>query len=142
MESYRVEKRAVQQIQLPDQNAEIEPVPATGGGQAAQPELDRLSNILQQFNGLFGATNWTDADRVFRRITEEIPAKVAADPAYRNAIKNTPENAQIEHDRALARVMMGLIKDDTQLFKEFSDNPDFRRWLAETVFRLTSEKVA
>src|SRR5690606_11513296 len=32
MDSYRVEKRAVQRIQLPDADAEIEPVPTDGGG--------------------------------------------------------------------------------------------------------------
>jgi type I restriction enzyme R subunit len=33
--------------------------------------------------------------------------------------------------------MTAVLKDDTQLFKQFSDNESFRRWLAETVFRLT-----
>src|SRR5206468_13069208 len=46
MDSYRVEKQAVQQVQLPDLGAEIEPVPMTGGGHLQEPELDRLSNIL------------------------------------------------------------------------------------------------
>ena len=32
MDSYRVEKRAVQQIMLPDEDAEIDPVPTSGGG--------------------------------------------------------------------------------------------------------------
>jgi type I restriction enzyme, R subunit len=31
------------------------------------------------------------------------------------------------------------LKDDTQLFKEFSDNESFRRWLTDTVFALTYE---
>ena len=39
-------------------------------------------------------------------ITEEIPAKVAADKAYQNAMKNSDkQNARIEHDKALQRVM-------------------------------------
>ena len=33
MDSYRVEKRAVQKIMLPDEDAEIGPVPPSGGGQ-------------------------------------------------------------------------------------------------------------
>ena len=28
-------------------------------------------------------------------------------------------------------------KDDTKLFKQFSDNEGFRRWLTDTVFALT-----
>ena len=55
MDSYRVEKRAVQQILLPDENAEIAPVPPSGGGHVPEPELERLSSILREFNDLFGA---------------------------------------------------------------------------------------
>ena len=36
MDSYRVEKRAMQKIILPDEDAEIEPVPTTGGGHRAR----------------------------------------------------------------------------------------------------------
>jgi type I restriction enzyme R subunit len=37
-------------VQLPDSNAEIDPVPMAGGGHRPEPELDRLSNILKSFN--------------------------------------------------------------------------------------------
>jgi len=63
MDSYRVEKQAAVKIQLPDADAEIDPVPTTGGGGRPEPELDRLSNILKTFNDLFGNIAWTDADR-------------------------------------------------------------------------------
>jgi type I restriction enzyme R subunit len=138
MDSYRVEKKAAMKIQLPDADAEIEPVPTTGGGSKPEPELDRLSNIIRVFNDQFGSITWTDADRVHRLITEEIPAKVAADAAYQNARKYSDrQNARIEHDKALARVMTAVLKDDTELFKQFSDNESFRRWLTDTVFALT-----
>ena len=138
MDSYRVEKRAAMKIQLPDENAEIEPVPTTGGGRKPEPELDRLSNILKTFNDQFGNIPWTDADHVHKLITEDIPARVAADTAYRNAQKNSDkQNARIEHDKALARVMAAVLKDDTELFKQFSDNEGFRRWLTDTVFSIT-----
>ena len=73
MDSYRVEKQAAVKIQLPDADAEIEPVPTTGGGRKPEPELDRLSNILKAFNDQFGNIPWTDADRVHKLITEDIP---------------------------------------------------------------------
>jgi type I restriction enzyme R subunit len=138
MDSYRVEKQAVQHIQLPDADAEIEPVPASGGGHKPEPEVDTLSNILRSFNEQFGNISWTDADRVHQLITEAIPEKVAADPAYQNARMNSDkENARIEHDHALLRVVTALLKDDTELFKQFSDNPEFRKWLTDTVFGIT-----
>jgi type I restriction enzyme R subunit len=140
MDSYRVEKKAVVRIQLPDSDGDIGPVPGTGGGRKPEPELDRLSNILKTFNELFGNIRWSDADRVHRLITQDIPAKVAADGAYRNARRfSDKQNARIEHDKALARVMTAALKDDTELFKQFSDNASFRRWLTDTVFALTYE---
>ena len=141
MDSYRVEKRAAMKIQLPDVDAEIEPVPTSAGGRIPEPELDRLSNILKAFNDQFGNVPWTDTDRVHQLITVDIPAKVAADTAYMNAIKHSDrQNARIEHDKALGRVMTAVLKDDTELFKQFSDNESFRRWLTDTVFGLTYEQ--
>ena len=140
MDSYRVEKQAAVRIQLPDADAEIEPVPTYGGGRKPEPELDHLSNILKTFNDQFGNIQWTDADRVRKLITEEIPARVSADTAYQNAKKNSDrQNARIEHDKALARVIVSLMKDDTELFKQFSDNESFKKWLTDTVFTATYE---
>ncbi|MGA7710983.1 MAG: type I restriction endonuclease subunit R [Rhizomicrobium sp.] len=138
MDSYRVEKQAVQAIQLADADAEIGPVPTDGGGHKPEPELDYLSNIIKVFNDLYGGVSWNDADRVRRLITQDIPERVAADSAYTNArVNSDKQNAPIEHDKALKRVMNAVLKDDTELFKQFSDNQDFRRWLTETVFDLT-----
>ncbi len=141
MDSYRVEKQATMKIQLPDEDAYIEPVPTTGGGRIMEAEIDRLSNILRTFNDQFGNIPWTDTDRVHKLITEEIPDRVAADKAYQNARQNSDKpNARIEHDKALARVMTAVLKDDTELFKQFMDNESFKRWLTDTVFTLTYDR--
>ena len=138
MDSYRVEKQAAMKIQVADEDAEIEPVPTSGGGRKPEPELDRLSNIIRSFNDLFGNISWTDTDRVHRLITQDIPTKVSADTAYQNAKQHSDkQNARIEHDKALARVMTAVLKDDTELFKQFSDNDAFRRWLTDSIFALT-----
>ena len=140
MDSYRVEKQAAIAIQLPDAEAEIDPVPGGGIAGKPEPELDRLSNIIAAFNDHFGGIDWIDADRLRRMIIEEIPQKVAADTAYQNAKTNSDkQNARIEHDKALGRVILALMSDDTELFKQYSDNEAFRRWLGETVFALTYE---
>jgi type I restriction enzyme, R subunit len=142
MDSYRLEKKAAIKIQLPDEDGEIDPATVSGGGHLPEPELDRLSNIIKAFNDQFGNIPWADADRVHRFITEEIPARVAADPAYRNAQQySDKQNARIEHDSALARVMTALMKDDTELFKQFMDNEGFKRWMTDTVFGLTYGQI-
>ncbi len=141
MDSYRVEKQATQRVQLADQDVEIDPVPTEGGGHRPEPELDRLSNIIRSFNDLFGNITWQDADRIRQLIANDIPNKVAANAAYQNAKQNSDkQNARIEHDKALGTVIVGLMKDDTELFKQFSDNPEFRRWLTDTVFSATYDR--
>lgn len=143
MDSYRVEKRTAMAIALADEDGELEPVPAAGGGMRPDPDLERLSLILASFNDQFGNIEWDDADRVRKRITEEIPARVAEDVAYQNAQKNNdPVNARIELDKALGRVVLSMMRDEAQLFKQFSDNDSFRAWLADAVFRQTYGKSA
>jgi type I restriction enzyme R subunit len=137
MDSYRVEKQAVVNIQLPDSDAEIEPVPASGGGFNSEPELERLSNILRGFNDQFG-TLFTDADRIAHLITKELPVAVLADVAYQNARKNSDkQNARIEHDKAAQRAAISRMSGETEFFKQFSDNESFRRAVLDTLFSLT-----
>ncbi|GHF79875.1 type I restriction endonuclease subunit R [Deinococcus ficus] len=138
MDSYRAEKRAVVKLQLADADATLDPVPVSPGGPGSDPELDRLSNIVKVFNDQFGNIDWADADRVHRLITEELPPLVAADPAYQNALRNSDkQNARIEHDKALMRVLVSMMRTHTDVFKQYSDNAGFQRWMQDTVFDLT-----
>ena len=136
MDSYRVEKKKALEVSLPDDNAEIGPVPVSGGGRKPEPELDRLSNILKTFNEQFG-TLFKDSDRIVKRIKDDIAPKIAADEPYQNAKKNTPNAARIELDAALMRIMGPLLKDDTEFYKQFVQNESFRRFVTDMVVNLT-----
>lgn len=143
LESYRAEKLKAMKIALDDEDGTLAPIPPAGGGHLSDPELERLSAIVRSFNDHFGNIEWNDADRVQRFITEEIPRLVSEDEAYKNAQANDdPVNARVESDRALSQVMLRLISDDTQLFKEFQDNSSFKQWLASAVFNATYRKSA
>jgi type I restriction enzyme, R subunit len=100
--------------------------------------MDRLSNILKTLNDHFG-TLFTDADRVVKRIRDDIAPQVAADEAYRNAKENTPHTARMAHDEALAKVMQHLLKDDTQVYKQFVENESFKRFVGNMVYALTNQ---
>ena len=140
MDSYRVEKQAVEQIRLGDVDGELDPVPAQGGARKGEPEFDVLSNIVRQFNDMFGNIAWGDADRVTKLITVDLPKKVAENTAYQNAMKNSDrQNARIEHDKALRDAVTEFIMDDTEFFKQFADNESFRRWIQEMNFAATYE---
>ncbi|RLC25841.1 MAG: type I restriction endonuclease subunit R [Deltaproteobacteria bacterium] len=141
MDSYRVEVKSNLKISLADQDAEIDSVPTSGGGGKPEPELDQLSNIIKAFNDQFGNIAWKDGDKIRKVIAEEIPAKVSADVAYQNAMKNNDKKtARIEHDAALQRVMIDLLADHTELFKQFSDNLSFKKWLGDTIFGATYQE--
>ena len=143
MDSYRSEVQASISISLADEDAEIDPVPAEGGGWKAEPELDMLSNIIKTFNDLYGNYPWEDKDRVGRLIAEEIPAQVAEDRAFQNAMVHSDrQNARIEFEEALRRVMVSLLSDQTELFKQYSDNEGFRKWMTDTIFWITYQPPA
>ena len=137
MDSYRVEKQTAQKIALADKDAEIEPVPTDAGGHRAEPELDRLSSILKAFNDQFG-TLFDDGDRILRRIQYDIAPKVGADSAFQNAVKNTPHTARLAHDQALAKTMQVMLKDDTEVYKQFVENESFRRFVGDMVYALVA----
>ena len=105
-------------------------------------ELDSLSNSLKSINEQKIEVPWSKADRIYCLIKEVIPNELEADVAYQNAQANSDkQNARIEHDKALARVITALLKDDTELFKQFFDNESFRTWLADKMFSLTYKPV-
>ena len=47
------------------------------------------------------------------------------------------QNARIEYEKALKRTMVDIMSDQTELFKQFSDNPSFKKWLSNTIFDVT-----
>ena len=136
VDCYRVEKHKMRKIILKDDDAEIDPVGVGEGGGRSEIETDRLSAIIAEFNDLFGGIEWGDGDRVIRTVTVDIPTAVAKDAKFENARENSDrENARVESDKATERAVLGMVQDNTQLFKLFADNPDFRRWLTDTAFR-------
>ena len=140
LESYRNEAREAVSIKLEDEDAVVPPVPAGKAGHIIQPEMDLLSVILTDFNDMFGNINWNDADNVRRQILE-IPAMVSKDEKYQNAMRNSDEqSARLESERALQQVIFAIMADNMELFKQFQDNPSFKKWLSDLVFNLTYNK--
>lgn len=140
LESYRNEAREAVSIKLEDEDSVVPPVPAGKAGHIVEPEMDLLSAILTDFNDMFGNINWNDADNVRRQILE-IPAMVSKDEKYQNAMRNSDEqSARLESERALQQVIFTIMADNMELFKQFQDNPSFKKWLSDLVFNLTYNK--
>lgn len=140
LDSYRNEAQEAIAIKLEDTDAVIEPVPTGNIGHIIEPEMDQLSRIISDFNDMFGNINWHDEDNVRRQLLE-IPAMVSKDKKYQNAMKNSDEQeARTESERALQKVIFAIMADNMELFKQFQDNPSFKKWLSNLVFNLTYNK--
>lgn len=137
LDSYRAEARTAIDMQPEDEDTEVAPVPSGTAGGKPESELDHLTQILNTFNDLFGGIEWKDEDNVRRQI-RELPAMVAKDEKYRNALKNSDkQNARMESDNALKNVVFSIMQDNMEIFKQFNDNPSFRKWLSDLVFDVT-----
>ena len=136
MDTYRMERKAAMSISLAAEDAEIDPVLAAAGGQADEPEMDHLSNIIAEFNKVWGGV-FTEPERI-TEIISRMPKHVLEDEPYQNARMNSDkQNAQIEHDAAVRRLVTAMVRCQTELYKAYSGNADFREWLNGEMFRAT-----
>ena len=46
----------------------------------------------------------------------------------------------MESERALQQVIFAIMADTMELFKQFQDNPSFKKWLSDWVFHLSYNK--
>lgn len=138
LNNYRPEARDSMAIILEDSDAEVAPVPTGSGGHIIDPDMDLLSNIVSEFNDMFGNINWKDEENVRHQVTEVIPAMVSKNESYQNAMRNSDEeSAKLESERALQQVIFSIMADNMEIFKQYQDNPAFKKWLADMVFNMT-----
>ena len=136
MESYRMERRAAQSIGLLEEDAEISPIQSTAAGGAQESEMDLLSNIIAEFNKTWGG-KFSEPERI-SEVLNRMPEQVLEDQQYQNARMNSGrQNAQIELDSALRRLVTQMVRCQTELYKAYTEDGDFREWLNGEMFRAT-----
>ena len=132
MESYRIEKQATISILLGDEEGTVEPVPVGDAGARPEALKERLSSILDEFNENYGNIEWSDPDRIRAILVDEIPGRLLLDEKVRNAInQGDPQNLAVELAPALQRIILGDYRDQGELFREYMNNPDFKRLLTD-----------
>ena len=136
MDSYRMERKAIQDMSLAEEDAEIAPVLPAGAGGGLEPEMDRLSNIIAQFNQTWGG-KFSEPERV-SEVLNRMPEQVLEDQQYQNARMNSGrQNAQVELNSALRRLVTSMVRCHTELYKAYTEDGEFREWLNGEMFRLT-----
>lgn len=128
-------------ITLENEDSEIDPATTGTSSGVKEPEIDTLTNIINEFNTRFGDVKWSDSDKVRTQIAS-LPDEVAKSEAYQNALKNSDKaTAKIESDAALLQAILKSMTSGVELFKEFQDNPSFKKWLQEFVFSNTYDNL-
>ena len=134
LDSYRLTRITTDNIKL-DGEGEIDPTSPIGGGKKRDRHFDELEAIINEFNTRYGIDNWTDNDKVKRFLFDQLPADLAKDEATVNAVKNSDkQNAKITADKKIEDLMQDVVFIYTDLYKKFSDDPDFKRQYLDFVF--------
>ncbi len=103
--------------------------------------MESLDIIIANFNDIFGNIDWNDKDNVARQI-KELPDMVAKDERIINAIRNSDKgNVKIEYENVLADVMRAIMKDNMELFLQFTSNQQFKKWLSDSIFTEIMNKL-
>ena len=138
MTSYRNSARDAIAIKLDDVDAEIDPVPVSKTIHSMTPEMAYISAIVEAFNKQFWKHNWEDPDGMWDQVSKQIPEKVAQNESYQNAMKNSDEeDARMEMESALKKVMQSMMMDNFELYKAFFDDPEFRKSMLDYIFNQT-----
>lgn len=143
LESYRLQVRENTSIYLTNDNKELDSVPVQTDVGIPMPELDKLSNILNEFHKLWGSIEFTDEDRVIEDI-KAINEEVKKDEAYKNAIKYSDEqNAKDEVARIIGDIISQKVTSNVEMYKAFNGeqknnlNQSFKTWLVDFIFNAT-----
>ncbi|MEI6708096.1 MAG: type I restriction endonuclease [Methylococcales bacterium] len=136
MDSYRPIKQGKDKIILDDDTGILYPIPDKDVGGIREPELDTLENILKIFNQRFGDIDWADKDKVNEILTQQIPADMKKDEKLMNAIIYSPDkqNAKESSDMKLEQLMQQYLFTQTEIYRKFSTDLDFKRRYKDFIF--------
>lgn len=139
MDSYRLQLESTSNLVL-EQGEDLKPIPTEMRGGVSEPEIDRLSKILQTFNDRYG-THFEDTDKV-RQMAENIASDVAKNNELINSIKYSDEqNARITSDKVVGQELLKHITTNFDLYKLYSDNKEFKEDFSAMMFGVVRELV-
>jgi len=142
MDSYRPSKQSTDKIILDDDTGSVEPIPVEVGSGKGDQDLDTLENILTAFNQRFGDIEWTDKDKVNEILTQQIPDDMKKDERVMNAIIHSPDkqNAKESSDLKLEHLMQQYLFTQTEIYRRFSTDLDFKRRYEDFIFDKLSQQ--
>ena len=129
-DQYRIIKNEEQKIELENRNSEIDPIPVGGSKAPSQPDMAKLSDILNEFNSI----NWQNIDLAKKQL-DELPERLATDVTFVNAAKNSnKETAMQQCASSLMMIVAQMLSENTEFCRNYLDNPDFMNFINSRVF--------
>lgn len=139
MDSYRLQLESTTNVVL-EQGEDLKPIPTEMRGGVNDPEIDRLSSILQTFNERYG-TEFEDTDKV-RKMAVDIAEGVMNNQEMKNSMEYSDEqNAKITNDKVVADEMLKHINSNFDFYKHYSDNKEFKEDVNNMIFGLVKEML-
>lgn len=139
MDSYRLQLESTTSVVL-EQGEDLKPIPTEMRGGINDPEIDRLSSILQTFNERYG-TEFEDTDKV-RKMAVDIAEGVMNNQEMKNSMEYSDEqNAKITNDKVVADEMLKHINSNFNFYKHYSDNKEFKEDVNNMIFGLVKEML-
>jgi type I restriction enzyme R subunit len=139
MDSYRLQLESTTNVVL-EQGEDLKPIPTEMRGGVNDPEIDRLSSILQTFNERYG-TEFEDTDKV-RKMAVDIAEGVMNNQEMKNSMEYSDEqNAKITNDKVVADEMLKHINSNFNFYKHYSDNKEFKEDVNNMIFGLVKEML-
>jgi len=140
MDSYRLQLESTTNVQL-EQGDDLKPIPTEMRGGVSEPEVDRLSNILQTFNDRYG-TEFGDADKV-RKMAEDIANDVAQNEEVLSSIKfSDDQNARITSDKVAQEELLKHVTTNFDFYKLITDNKDAKEDFNAMMFGMVKDIIS
>ena len=135
LDQYRSVKQEEVNFELENRDEEIDPIPVgSGKGGKATPDFDKLSNILEEFNAMFGGIEWQHPQKALEQI-QELPNRLASSESFVNAAQNADrETAELECSNQLLAIVGSMLDENTEFARNYFDNPSFRTFVNQRVF--------
>lgn len=129
-DQYRIIKNEEQKIELENKDTEIEPIPVGGPKAPQEPEMAKLSDILDKFNSI----NWQNIELAKKQL-DELPTRLAADETFVNAARNSnKETAMQQCAASLMMIVAQMLGENTEFCRNYLDNPEFMNFINQRVF--------
>ena len=137
-DQYRIVKGEELKIELENKDTEIDPIPVGQPKGKSEPEMARLSDILDEWNGI----NWLDKEKAKQQL-DELPVRLQADEAFVNAARNSNrETAMEQSNMSLMMIVAQMLNENTEFCRNYLDNPDFMNFINQRVFNTAYNSIA